>query len=187
MSLTDISSRDLRNPFAVNLVGLANYVQIFSDPRFVRASLNTLYFVLVGIPVTLGLALVVALADLGDDYQGRATPETRLQARRHLVRALEIFHAAGDITGYTLVFESFAVLAYLSGNLSLAARLSGAVHRLELDTGTGINLWNREILGFNPAVLGEDPAHRAEWEEGMALDIEAAVALALAEPAAEAS
>ncbi len=126
----------------------------------------------------------LALADLGDDYQGRGTPETRPQAHRHLTRALEIFRAARDITGYTLVLDGFALLASLSGNLSLAARLSGAVHRLELDTGTGINLWNREILGFNPAVIAEDPAHQAEWEAGMALDAEAAVALALEEPAA---
>ena len=124
----------------------------------------------------------LALADLGDDYQGRGTPETRPQARRHLVRALEIFHAAGDITGYTLVLDGFALLAYLAGDLGLAARLSGTVHRLELETGTGINLWNREILGFDPKVISEDPAHRAEWEEGMALDVEAAVALALEEP-----
>jgi predicted ATPase/class 3 adenylate cyclase len=125
----------------------------------------------------------LALAELGDDYQGRATPETRIEARRLLTRALEIFHAVRDITGYTLVLDGFALLAYLSGDLSLAARLSGAVHRLELDTGTGINLWNREILGFNPAVISEDPEHRAEWEEGMALDAEAAVALALEQPA----
>ena len=126
----------------------------------------------------------LALADLGDDYQGRATPATRIEARRLLTTALEIFHAARDITGYTLVLDGFALLAYLSGNLGLAARLSGAVHRLELETGTGINLWNRELLGFRPGGRSaEDPEHRAEWEEGMALDAEAAVALALEEPA----
>lgn len=62
MSLSDIKSRDLRSPFAVNFVGLDNYVSLFSDATFVRALLNTLYFVVVGIPVTMIVALVIALA-----------------------------------------------------------------------------------------------------------------------------
>ena len=62
MSFSDIKSRDLRSPFAVNFVGFDNYVSLFSDATFVRALLNTLYFVVVGIPVTMIVALVIALA-----------------------------------------------------------------------------------------------------------------------------
>lgn len=62
MSLSDIKSRDLRTPFAVNFVGLDNYVALFTDPTFVRALLNTLYFVVVGIPLTMLIALVIAIA-----------------------------------------------------------------------------------------------------------------------------
>lgn len=62
MSFTDIRSRDLRTPFGVNFVGLDNYVSLFSDATFVRASLNTLYFVAVGIPLTMIIALVIAVA-----------------------------------------------------------------------------------------------------------------------------
>lgn len=62
MSFTDIRSRDLRTPFGVNFVGLDNYVSLFSDATFVRASLNTLYFVAVGIPVTMIIALLIAVA-----------------------------------------------------------------------------------------------------------------------------
>jgi multiple sugar transport system permease protein len=62
MSFTDTRSRDLRHPFAVNVVGLDNYRRAFSDPLFRRAALNTAYFVLVGMPLTLGLALLAAVA-----------------------------------------------------------------------------------------------------------------------------
>jgi multiple sugar transport system permease protein len=62
MSLTDIRSRDLRTPFNVRVVGLENYITLFSDPTFVRALLNTLYFVAVGIPLTMLVSLVVAVA-----------------------------------------------------------------------------------------------------------------------------
>ncbi|TDO49919.1 multiple sugar transport system permease protein [Kribbella sp. VKM Ac-2527] len=62
MSFTDIRSRDLRTPVNVGFVGLENYVTLFDDPTFVRALLNTLYFVVVGIPVTMVISLVIAVA-----------------------------------------------------------------------------------------------------------------------------
>ena len=62
MSFTDIKSRDLRSPFAVGFVGLDNYVKVFSDETFRKSVLNTFYFVLVGVPLTLGIALAAAIA-----------------------------------------------------------------------------------------------------------------------------
>jgi multiple sugar transport system permease protein len=62
MSFTDLTSRDLRDPLAVNLVGLENYAKLLSDDRFLRSALNTGYFVVVGIPLTMALALAVAVA-----------------------------------------------------------------------------------------------------------------------------
>lgn len=62
MSFTDIKARDLRSPFAVNLVGFDNYVRAFGDETFRQAALNTAYFVIVGVPLTLGIALAAALA-----------------------------------------------------------------------------------------------------------------------------
>ncbi|MFI5681717.1 carbohydrate ABC transporter permease [Streptomyces cellulosae] len=62
MSVTDITSRDVQTPFSVNFVGLENYTALFGDPTFVRAALNTLYFVAVGIPLTMVLSLAVAVA-----------------------------------------------------------------------------------------------------------------------------
>jgi len=62
MSFTDIKSRDLRSPFNVSFVGFENYARVFGDETFRRSALNTAYFVVVGVPLTLGIALAAALA-----------------------------------------------------------------------------------------------------------------------------
>ena len=62
MSFTDLTTRDLRTPFNVNIVGLENYIALFQDPRFLKSLLNTFTFVIVGVPLTIVLALAVALA-----------------------------------------------------------------------------------------------------------------------------
>lgn len=62
MSFTDITSRDLRTPFNVNVVGLDQYITLFQDPRFLHALGVTAIFVIVGLPITMGLALAFAVA-----------------------------------------------------------------------------------------------------------------------------
>lgn len=61
MSFTDIRSADLQTPLAVAGVGLENYTQLMADDTFQKALLNTGYFVLVGVPLTMALALAAAL------------------------------------------------------------------------------------------------------------------------------
>jgi len=61
MAVTDLRSRDLRNPFAVEFIGIENFTAVFSDPLFRKAAGNTAYFVLVGVPLTLALALAIAV------------------------------------------------------------------------------------------------------------------------------
>jgi multiple sugar transport system permease protein len=61
MSFTDTRARDLRTPFAVNIVGLDNFTKALSDPLFLKAAGNTAYFVLVGVPLTLAMALAAAV------------------------------------------------------------------------------------------------------------------------------
>jgi multiple sugar transport system permease protein len=61
LSLTDMSARDLRNPFAVQFVGLDNFIQLFSDDTFLTAISNTAYFAVVGVPLTVVVALAIAL------------------------------------------------------------------------------------------------------------------------------
>ncbi|MCW3840600.1 sugar ABC transporter permease [Micromonospora yasonensis] len=62
MSFTDLRSTDLRNPLAVNVVGIDNYTRLFSDQLFLRSSVNTLVFVIAGVPLTMVLALAAATA-----------------------------------------------------------------------------------------------------------------------------
>jgi multiple sugar transport system permease protein len=61
MSFTDLRSADIRNPFAVDLVGLDNYVALLSDELFLKVAFNTAYFVLLGVPLTLTLGLAAAV------------------------------------------------------------------------------------------------------------------------------
>ncbi len=62
LSLTDFGLRDLRNPLGTNFIGLDNSVELAGDPTFRIALLNTAYFVVIGVPLTLGLGLAAALA-----------------------------------------------------------------------------------------------------------------------------
>ncbi|GAB3800683.1 carbohydrate ABC transporter permease [Micromonospora zhanjiangensis] len=61
MSFTDLRSADLRNPLAVDFVGLDNYARLFSDELFRRAALNTVLFVVVGVPLTMATGLAAAV------------------------------------------------------------------------------------------------------------------------------
>ncbi|MEP6854323.1 MAG: sugar ABC transporter permease [Pedococcus sp.] len=61
MSFTDTRSRDLKSPFAVDIVGLDNFTKALSDDQFLQAARNTAYFVLVGVPLTLTMALAAAV------------------------------------------------------------------------------------------------------------------------------
>jgi multiple sugar transport system permease protein len=62
MSFTDTKSKDLRTPFSVQFIGLDNYTRALSDPLFLKAVRNTAYFVIVGVPLTMLLALLAAVA-----------------------------------------------------------------------------------------------------------------------------
>lgn len=62
-SFTDLRSRDLLDPLAVNPVGLGNYAKLLGDEVFWQAIVNTLYFAAVSVPLTIviGMALAIAL------------------------------------------------------------------------------------------------------------------------------
>ncbi len=62
MSFTDTKAKDLRDPFGVNIIGLDNFTRALGDPIFRKAAGNTAYFVLVGMPLTLLIALAAAVA-----------------------------------------------------------------------------------------------------------------------------
>ncbi len=61
MSFTDMRRTDIRDPLAVNPVGLDNYVKLVQDPLFRKVTLNTLLYLLLGVPATMAVALLVAV------------------------------------------------------------------------------------------------------------------------------
>jgi multiple sugar transport system permease protein len=62
LSFTSFGLRDLANPIGTTAVGLKNYLDLISDSQFWTSLLNTAYFVVVGVPVTLALGLLIANA-----------------------------------------------------------------------------------------------------------------------------
>jgi multiple sugar transport system permease protein len=62
MSFTDFTSRDVRNPLGVGFVGVRQYTDLFSNPQFRKSMSVTAYFVIVGIPLTMIVALALAVA-----------------------------------------------------------------------------------------------------------------------------
>jgi multiple sugar transport system permease protein len=61
MSLTDFDIYALADARNLRLVGLHNYGQLLQTPLFWRAVGNTLYFVVVGVPLSLAMSLGTAL------------------------------------------------------------------------------------------------------------------------------
>ncbi|MFT4295148.1 MAG: sugar ABC transporter permease [Micropruina sp.] len=62
MSFTDFRAQDIPNPLAVGFVGLDQYIGLFRNAQFLNSLWVTFYFVLVGIPLTMAVALLLALA-----------------------------------------------------------------------------------------------------------------------------
>ena len=60
-SFTDMRVTDIRSPLNVNFVGLDNYADVLGDPTFRKAAANTAIYVLVTVPLTIGLGLLIAL------------------------------------------------------------------------------------------------------------------------------
>lgn len=62
MSFTDFKSSDVQTPLGIDFVGIEQYTTLFQNPQFRKSMVNTAYFVVVGIPLTMVVALVLAVA-----------------------------------------------------------------------------------------------------------------------------
>src|SRR5688572_6080514 len=61
VSFTDMRVTDIRTPFDVDFVGLANYTDVLQDPTFRKAVRNTVVYVVFAVPLTISLGLLIAL------------------------------------------------------------------------------------------------------------------------------
>lgn len=62
MSLTDLNIFSINEWRKIQFIGIENYARIVQDPVFWRALWNTLYFTGVGVPLTIGVSLLAAVA-----------------------------------------------------------------------------------------------------------------------------
>lgn len=60
-SLTDISARDIRDPFAVDFTGLDGFAAVIGNPGFQSAFFNTVLFVVLCVPISMAMGLALAL------------------------------------------------------------------------------------------------------------------------------
>src|SRR5690242_20193869 len=58
LSFTNFGLLNLTNPFNLHFIGFQNYIKLFQDQVFLTSALNTLYFVVVGVPLNIVLSLL---------------------------------------------------------------------------------------------------------------------------------
>ncbi len=61
LSFTDFGLANLAAPFDLHFIGFQNYAQLARDQTFLTTVLNTLYVVVVGVPLNVGISLLIAI------------------------------------------------------------------------------------------------------------------------------
>lgn len=61
ISFTDISLVGLADWSQINFVGLSNYKEILTDPVFLKSIGNTLFYVIIGVPLVIACSLGIAV------------------------------------------------------------------------------------------------------------------------------
>ena len=95
------------------------------------------------------------------------------------LKALELFRASGDLSGYALVFDGFAVTAFLANDLPRSMRLAGAANSVQTQGGAILGRLNREWSEFFPERLVDTPELAAAYDEGLRMPIEEAIQLSI--------
>ncbi|SFH53819.1 carbohydrate ABC transporter permease [Pisciglobus halotolerans] len=61
ISFTDMSLAGLADYSRINFMGVENYTNILSDPSFRQSILNTIYYVIIGVPLVVALSMGIAI------------------------------------------------------------------------------------------------------------------------------
>jgi predicted ATPase len=156
-----------------SLWGLSNTYYFFDDFEGGRSlaneALETFRRIGAGFMTAWSLYLV-ALYSLKSD---------RPAMRAALEEALPLFTEIEDKSGYALIFDAFAALYWVEGDVERAVRLAGYSDATESSTGTGLAKMNRDFAGFFPQDLTTDPSLAAIYAEGHTLTLEQATELAI--------
>jgi len=123
------------------------------------------------------LAWTEFMLGLNDNLRGE-----RSTGRQHYVRALESFRASGDLSGYALVLDGLAAVAFDEGHHPHAMRVAGGADAIQRQGGAHLARRNREWAGFYPERLLSDPELAAAWAEGRAMELDELLDLAAAGP-----
>jgi predicted ATPase/class 3 adenylate cyclase len=110
------------------------------------------------------------------------------EVRAPLRDALRAFHAAGDVSGITLVLDDLASESVALGDLPRAARLWGAARALSSAGGVGLaDLVDRQFAASTrPTARSMDPVALERYAaEGRAMSLDESVAYALEMPVEE--
>jgi tetratricopeptide (TPR) repeat protein len=99
-------------------------------------------------------------------------------ARSHVMEAVELFSAAGDVTGTVLLLDDAADVYRFEGERETSIRLAAAAAAHQAASGAGLGtILNVEEDRNRHEDVTPDEEHI--WQEGEAMTIEQAVALAL--------
>src|SRR5205085_8279291 len=122
---------------------------------------------------------------------GRAAFEARDmdESRRSFLETLDVYASLGNRTGVAIALDNLAAQANVLGDPILALRLGGASSTIKEQAGgeappSLVDLPDPREL--STSTLTEDQI-RAAWEEGRAMTVEQAVALARQEPERQAA
>ncbi len=97
-------------------------------------------------------------------------------------RALQIFHASGDLPGVAMVLRNLSAMEIALHNDRKAGRLFGAAEKLLVSTGAGLTAYLDEVFeDRDPRKLLGEPDLAAFAKEGAAMPLDDIVAYALEE------
>ncbi|MEP7082075.1 MAG: adenylate/guanylate cyclase domain-containing protein [Chloroflexota bacterium] len=123
------------------------------------------------------LAWTEFMLGLNDNLRGE-----RATGRGHYLRALESFRSSGDLSGYALVLDGLAAVAFDGGHRTYAMRVAGGADAIQRQGGAHLARRNREWAGFYPERLLSDPELAAAWDEGRSMELDELLDLAAAGP-----
>lgn len=128
----------------ISLIGMRNFLELAEDPRFIAAFRNTIAYVLMVVPGTVGLALVLALLI---DGSGRLKPFYRTAHFLPVVSTLAALAVAWD----AMLHPTFGLLNQLLSLVGIPGRSWLRDEALVLPTLAVMGIWQN--LGFAVIML----------------------------------